>query len=111
MLRITAGPLFVDPQIILFFPDALVFAKGSGLHGVPPLSRGLDDLPLARPCDYTVSLFLPFARLLLRTALPPFVAIRTRKPWVRFILVLLKFVNVFFIVWTPVKINKFAYRP
>ena len=61
--------------------------------------------------DYTVSLFLPFARLLLRTALPPFVAIRTRNPWVRFILVLLKFVNVFFIVWTPVKINKFAYRP
>jgi hypothetical protein len=77
---------------------------------VPPLSGGLDDLPLALPRDYTVSFFLPFARLLLRTALPPFVAIRTRKPWVRFILVLLKFVNVFFIVWTPVKINKFFYR-
>lgn len=60
---------------------------------------------------YTVSLFLPFARLLLRTARPPFVAIRTRKPWVRFIFVLLKFVNVFFIVWTPVKIIKLVYRP
>jgi hypothetical protein len=63
------------------------------------------------PADYTASRFLPFARLLLRTARPPLVAIRTRKPCVRFIFVLLKFVNVFFIVWSPVKINKFAYRP
>jgi hypothetical protein len=110
-MRITASPLIVDPQIILSFPDALVFAKGPVLHDALPLSRGLDDLPLALPRDYTVNFFLPFARLLLSTALPPFVAIRTRKPWVRFILVLLKFVNVFFIVWSPVKINKFAYRP
>jgi hypothetical protein len=32
------------------------------------------------------------------------VAMRTRKPWVRFFFVLLKFVNVFFIVSTPVKL-------
>ena len=63
-----------------------------------PFPRGLHDLPLALLRAYTVSFFLPFARLRLRTALPPLVAIRTRKPWVRFILVLLKFVNVFFIV-------------
>jgi len=47
---------------------------------------------------YTDSLFLPFARRRLITALPPLVAIRTRKPWVRFRLVLLNTVNVFFIV-------------
>ena len=63
------------------------------------------------PAGYTVNLFLPFARLLLRTARPPLVAIRTRNPWVRFIFVLLKFVNVFFIVLTPVKINKFSHKP
>jgi hypothetical protein len=62
-------------------------------------------MPLVLPADYTVSLFLPFARLLLRTARPPLVAIRTRKPWVRFIFVLLKFVNVFFIVDDPDKNN------
>ena len=47
----TTGPLCVDPQIILPFSYALIFAEGSGLHGIPPLSRGLDDLRLARPCD------------------------------------------------------------
>jgi len=57
------------------------------------------------PGDYTVSRFLPFARLLFRTARPPLVAIRTRKPWVRFIFVLLKFVNVFFIIYDPVKMS------
>ena len=55
---------------------------------------------------YTDSLFLPFARLRLRTSLPPLVAILTRKPWVRFLLVLLKVVNVFFIVCAPVLINE-----
>jgi hypothetical protein len=109
MACIKAIPLFVDPEIILSFPDALISAKGQRLHGASPLSRGLDCL--SRQRDYTVSLFLPLARLLLKTALPPFVAIRTRKPWVRFILVLLKFVSVFFIVRTPIKINKFFYRP
>jgi hypothetical protein len=60
---------------------------------------------------YTDSLFLPFARLRLRTSLPPLVAIRTRKPWVRFLLVLLNVVNVFFIVCAPVLINEFRYKP
>ena len=55
--------------------------------------------------DYTVSRFLPFARLLFKTALPPLVAIRTRKPWVRFIFVLLKFVNVFFMICDSAKMN------
>ncbi len=66
---------------------------------------GSARLAFGPPSDYTVSRFLPFARLLLRTARPPLVAIRTRKPWVRFIFVLLKFVNVFFIVCDPDKIN------
>ena len=55
--------------------------------------------------DYTVNRFLPFARLLLSTARPPLVAIRTRNPWVRFIFVLLKFVSVFFIICDPGKMN------
>jgi len=46
---------------------------------------------------YTASLFLPLARLLLRTNLPPLVDILTRKPWVLFLFVLLKFVRFFFI--------------
>jgi len=48
-LRIAPNPLLVDPQIILFFPNALIFAKGLAFHLFPPLSRGLPDLPLAQP--------------------------------------------------------------
>ena len=98
------NPLLIDPQIVLSFPDAFIFAKGLGFHAVPPLS-GVCPTAFGPPADYTVSRFLPFARLLLRTARPPLVAIRTRKPWVRFIFVLLKFVNVFFIVCDPGKMN------
>ena len=60
---------------------------------------------------YTDSLFLPFARLRLITFLPPLVAIRTRKPCVRFLLVLLNVVNVFFIFFAPVRFNKPRYKP
>jgi len=42
-------PLLIDPQIILSFPNAFIPAKGLGFHVVPPLSRGLTDLPLVRP--------------------------------------------------------------
>jgi hypothetical protein len=41
-------PLLIDPQIILSFPNAFIPAKGLGFHVVPPLSRGLTDLPLVR---------------------------------------------------------------
>jgi hypothetical protein len=98
MCGVTPHPLLINPQIVLAFPNAFIPAKGLGFHAVPPLSRGLTDLPLAHPRVYTASLFLPFARRRLRTALPPRVAIRTRKPWVRFRLVLLNTVNVFFII-------------
>jgi hypothetical protein len=98
MRGVTPYPLLINPQIILAFPNTFIPAKGLGFHAVPPLSRGLTDLPLARPRGYTASLFLPFARRRLSTSLPPRVAIRTRKPWVRFRLVLLNTVNVFFIV-------------
>jgi len=47
--RVTPYSLLIDPQIILSFPNAFVFAKGLGFHALPPLSRGLTDLPLARP--------------------------------------------------------------
>jgi hypothetical protein len=97
-LRMAPHPLIVDPLVILPLPDPLLLAKGVGYHGVPSPSGRLPDLPPARPWDQTVSFFLPFARLRLRTARPPFVAMRTRNPWVRFFFVLLKFVNVFFIV-------------
>jgi hypothetical protein len=101
MRGITPYPLLINPQIVLAFSNAFIPAKGLGFHVVPPLSRGLTDLPLARPRDYTASLFLPLARRRLRTSLPPRVDIRTRKPWVRFRLVLLNTVNVFFIVSNP----------
>jgi hypothetical protein len=42
-------PLLIDPQIILSLPNAFIPAKGLGFHVVPPLSRGLTDLPLVRP--------------------------------------------------------------
>jgi hypothetical protein len=83
MRRVSPYALLIDPRIILSFPNTFMFAKGVGFHGVPPLSRGLADLPL------------------LRTARPPRVAIRTRKPWVRFLLVLLNVVKFFFMVQTP----------
>jgi len=53
----------------------------------------------ARPrnAPYTVNRLRPFARLLLRTNLPPLVAILTRKPWVLFLFMLLVFLKVFFI--------------
>jgi len=98
---VTPYPLLINPQIILSFPNSIRLAKGLGFHALPPLSRGLADQPLAHP-RYTESLFLPFARLRLITFLPPLVAIRTRKPWVRFLLVLLNVVNVFFIFFAPV---------
>jgi|WetSurMetagenome_2_1015567.scaffolds.fasta_scaffold516633_1 hypothetical protein len=44
-------PLLINPQIVLAFPNALIPAKGLGFHVIPPLSRGLTDLPLARPRD------------------------------------------------------------
>jgi hypothetical protein len=49
MRRVTPYPLLIDPQIILSFPNAFIPAKGLGFHVVPPLSRGLTDLPLVRP--------------------------------------------------------------
>jgi hypothetical protein len=47
--RVSPYPLLIDPRIILSFPNALIFAKGLGFHVVPPLFRGLTDLPLVRP--------------------------------------------------------------
>ena len=49
MRRGSPYPLLIDPQIILSLPNAFIPAKGLGFHVVPPLSRGLTDLPLARP--------------------------------------------------------------
>lgn len=47
--RVTPYPLLIDPQIILSFPNTIIFAKGLGFHALPPLPRGLADQPLARP--------------------------------------------------------------
>jgi hypothetical protein len=98
-LRGYPHPLLIDPQIILPFPYTLISAKGLGFHAVSrPFPGASPKRPWPARGGYTASLFLPFARLRLSTALPPRVAIRTRKPWVRFRLVLLNVVNVFFIV-------------
>lgn len=47
--------------------------------------------------DQTTSLFLPLALLLLRTSLPPLVAIRALKPCVLFLFVFVIVTSVFFI--------------
>lgn len=91
MFGIASHPLLIDGYIIFSFANSYIFAKGLCFHG-----------PLCQ--SYTVNLFLPFARLRLRTSLPPLVDILTRKPWVLFRFVLLKFVRFFFIHCTPVKI-------
>ena len=54
---------------------------------------------------YTVKRFLPLALRRLKTCLPFFVAMRTRKPWDLFLLVLDLLVKVFFIV-KPLKVMK-----
>jgi hypothetical protein len=68
-------------------------------------------LPGPLPCFYTVRLFRPLARRRLRTRLPPLVAIRTRKPWVLFLFVLLNAVKFFFIYPSPVQCNKLLRKP
>jgi hypothetical protein len=50
---------------------------------------------------YTAKRFLPLALLRLKTCLPDFEAIRTRKPWVLFLFVFVLLVKVFFISKTP----------
>jgi len=50
---------------------------------------------------YTAKRFLPLALLRLKTCLPDFEAMRTRKPWVLFLLVFVLLVKVFFISKTP----------
>jgi hypothetical protein len=91
MFGIASYPLLIDGYIISSFANSYMFTKGLCFHR-----------PLVQV--YTVNLFLPFARLRLRTSLPPLVDILTRKPWVLFRFVLLKFVRFFFIHCTPVKI-------
>lgn len=54
-------------------------------------------LPLFPYPAQTVSLFLPFARLLLRTSRPPLVAILARNPWARLRLRFVMVLSVFFI--------------
>lgn len=44
--------------------------------------------PYPRIWSYTVNLFLPFARLLLMTLLPPLLLILSRNPWVLFLFLL-----------------------
>jgi hypothetical protein len=71
--------------------------------------QDLSSGPLA--LFYTVSLFRPLARRRLRTRLPPLVAMRTRKPWVLFLFVLLNAVRFFFIYPSPVQFNKLPCKP
>jgi len=69
------------------FPDPLDFAEGVQGHlpGLRILKRiGSQDSPAL-----TISLFLPFALLALRTSLPPLVDILFLNPWVLFRRILL----------------------
>lgn len=62
----------------------------------------LTILSFLRGRIYTVKRFLPLALLRLKTCLPVFDSIRTRKPWVLFLLVFVLLVKVFFISKTPI---------
>jgi hypothetical protein len=68
--------------------------RPSGAGDLP--AAGL-TLPLFPDPDQTVSLCLPFARLLLRTSRPPLVAILARNPWARLRLRFVMVLSVFFI--------------
>ena len=48
------------------------------------LGAGGEPLGPAQPAAYTVSRLRPFARRRFKTFRPPFVLIRSRKPWVFF---------------------------
>lgn len=95
---------------VLPFQYSLVFAERLFLHALQADRVALPFSPVQpRPPSFdpsrkepqTASLFLPFARLLLRTCLPPLVAILTRKPCVLFLFVLVVFLSVFFISSFP----------
>jgi len=101
MPRGSPYPLLIDPQIVLPFTYAFLPAECMVFRVASPLSGGPADRFGSRHFGYRQIFFLPLARLRLSTALPPRVAIRTRKPWVRFRLVLLNTVNVFFMIDSP----------
>ena len=94
------GPLLNFPNIKCFFDWCLKLFFSKTAWNSEDFSKRFAFVEKVFDKSYAESLFLPFALLRLRTALPPAVAIRALKPCVRFLLRLLGW-NVLFITIHP----------
>lgn len=95
--RTSPHPLLVNGSISAVISYPFQFPVRLFLHAYRPSSEAL------KARNYTAKRFLPLALLRLKTCLPDLEAIRTRKPWVLFLLVFVLLVKVFFIV-NPLKV-------
>jgi len=95
--RTSPHPLLVNGSISAVISYPFQFPVRLLLHAYRPSSEAL------KARNYTAKRFLPLALLRLKTCLPDLEAIRTRKPWVLFLLVFVLLVKVFFIV-NPLKV-------
>jgi hypothetical protein len=101
VLRTSPHPLLVYSSISTVISNPFQFPVRLLFHAYRPTI--LDVLTFR---NYTAKRFLPLALLRLKTCLPDFEAIRTRKPWVLFLLVFVLLVKVFFIV-NPLKVIRY----
>jgi hypothetical protein len=100
IIRVPTHSFPIYGQIFFLPANLLMLAKGISAHTKGAFKTA--GLPFSGSIRYyAASLFLPFARLLLSTALPPLVAMRTRKPCVLFLFVFDLFVKFFFIKRLP----------
>ena len=97
------GPSLNFPSIKCFFDWCLNLLFSKTAWNSEDFSKRFAFVEKVFDKSYAESLFLPFALLRLRTALPPAVAIRALKPCVRFLLRLLGW-NVLFITIHPYEI-------
>ena len=97
VLRTSPHPLLVNGSISAVISYPFQFPVRLFFHAYRPSSEVLKSR------NYTAKRFLPLALLRLKTCLPDLEAIRTRKPWVLFLLVFVLLVKVFFIV-NPLKV-------
>jgi hypothetical protein len=100
VLRTPPHPLVVNGSISAVISYPFWFPVRLFFHACRPTI-----LEVLKSRIYTAKRFLPLALLRLKTCLPDFEAIRTRKPWVLFLLVFVLLVKVFFIV-NPLKVIK-----
>src|SRR5664280_2085002 len=97
VLRTSPHPLLVNGSISTVISYPFQFPVRLFFHAYRPSFEAFKDR------NYTAKRFLPLALLRLKTCLPDLESIRTRKPWVLFLLVFVLLVKVFFIV-NPLKV-------